>query len=411
MRRLTAYLHFIRDNAPFLAVGALLSMLSSFGQTFFVSVFGGDIRVEFQLSNGDWGLIYMAGTAASAVAMLFAGGLVDRYRVRSIGLMVVGMLALSCIAMALNPFAAALPVVVFALRFFGQGMVHHVGVVAMTRWFIATRGRALAIASLGFMLGESVLPLTFVWLKSYFRWRTLWIGSALFTTLMIPVLYHLLRLERTPDSIAAAADTAGMGNRHWTRAEALRHPLFWALVPSLMFFPAFATAFWFHQVHFAEIKGWDHLSLVAVFPLGTISFMTFTFVYGWALDKYGAGRLFPIYLLPLCLGFATHWYAPTVAWSAAGVILMGMAGGGQATLPAALWAEYYGTRNIGSIKSAVAAVMVLGSAIGPGLSGWLIDQGIGFEAQLLAYAASFLAASLICIVPLNRARRQLPSFA
>lgn len=406
-----SYLRFIRDNAPFLAVGILLTFLSSFGQTFFIAVFGGDIRMAFGLSNGDWGLIYMAGTGASAVVMLFAGGLVDRFRVRTIGVAVVGFLALACLAMAFNPYAVALPLVIFALRFFGQGMVSHLAVVAMARWFIATRGRALAVASLGFMLAEAVMPLTLVWLKGFVPWQTLWIGAAVFAVLMMPVLFRLLRLERTPQASADQNDAAGMDNKHWTRAEALRHPLFWALVPAIMFFPAFSTAFWFHQVHFTTIKGWEHLSLVAVLPLGTLTFFAFTFVYGWAIDRFGAGRLVPVYLLPLCVGFTLHWYAPTVAWSAAGIILMGMAGGGQATLLAAVWAEYYGTRNIGSIKSAVAAVMVLGSALGPGVSGWLIDHGAGFEQQMLGFAALFLFASLIVIVPLKTAARRLPRFA
>ncbi|WP_439153669.1 MFS transporter [Yoonia sp.] len=407
MTGFASYLRFVRENAPFLLVGVLLTMLSSFGQTFFIAVFGGDIRAAFGLSNGDWGLIYMLGTGASAVAMLFAGGLVDRFRVRTLGIAVVGLLAVSCLAMAFNPYAAVLPLVIFALRFFGQGMASHVAIVAMARWFIATRGRALAIASLGFMLAEAVMPLTLVWLKGFVPWQTLWIGAAVFAVLMMPVLHRLLRLERTPQSGTDENDATGMDGKHWTRRQALRHPLFWALVPAIMFFPAFGTAFWFHQVHFAAIKGWDHLSLVAVFPLGTATFMAATFLYGWAIDRFGAGRLFPIYLLPLCVGFTLHWYAPTVAWSAAGVILMGLAGGGQATLPAAVWAEYYGTRNIGSIKAAVAAVMVLGSAIGPGLSGWLIDIGIGFEQQMLGYAASFLFASLVAIIPLRKAGHRL----
>jgi MFS family permease len=198
-----------------------------------------------------------------------------------------------------------------------------------------------------------------------------------------------------------------MNGRHWTRAEALRHPLFWALVPAMMFFPAFGTAFWFHQVHFAAIKGWDHLSLVAVFPLGTLAFGVFTLVYGWAIDRFGAARLLPIYLAPLVLAFSLHAIAPSVGWSAIAVILMGVAGGGQSTIPNAVWAEFYGTRHIGAIKSVVAAVMVLGSAIGPGLSGWLIDAGVGFEAQLLGFAASFVFAILVMLIPLRQARAAL----
>ena len=86
---------------------------------------------------------------------------------------------------------------------------------------------------------------------------------------------------------------------------------------------------------------------------------------------------------------------------------MGLAGGGQSTLPITTWSTYFGTNHIGSIKSVSTAVMVLGSADGPGLSGWLIDIGLGFESQLLIYAGTFVVASLAMIVPLRRANARL----
>lgn len=401
------YLRFIRDNARFLAAGALLSFLSSFGQTFFISIFGGEIRAAFGLSNGDWGTIYTIGTGASAAVMLWAGGLTDRFRVRALGLIVVGGLGLACVGMAYAPSVLTLTLVIFALRFLGQGMASTLAIIAMSRWFVATRGRALAIATLGFSLGEAVLPLTFVWLKQVFDWHDLWVAAGVFCILMLPVIVWLLGQERTPQSVAQSNSSTGMDGRHWTRADALRHPLFWALVPALVSFPAFVTAFWFHQVHFTEVKGWDHLSLVAVFPLGTAAFIGSTFLYGWLIDRVGSARLLPVYLIPLALGFVCHWYAPTVAWSAAGVILMGLAGGGQATLPSACWAEFYGTQHLGTIKSAIVALMVLGSALGPGLSGWLIDAGMDLPLQLLIYAAVFVASAVGMIPALNAARGRL----
>jgi hypothetical protein len=51
--------------------------------------------------------------------------------------------------------------------------------------------------------------------------------------------------------------------------------------------------------------------------------------------------------------------------------------------------------------------MVLGSAIGPGLSGWLIDIGIGFEAQMLGYSATFSIAAILLIYPVAVARRSV----
>ena len=407
MSQQTGYLQFIRENLPFLGTGALLSFLSSFGQTFFISIFGGEIREAYGLTNGDWGLIYMIGTGASAIVMVFAGGLADRFRVRTLGIVVILMLASACLFMAFNMVAALLPFVIFALRFTGQGMTSHVATVAMARWFVATRGRALAVAAFGFMIGEATLPLTMVWLKSMIDWRTLWVCFALFCVLACFVLYRLLRLERTPQAMAQSAQSTGMGGRHWTRADALRHPLFWAMIPAVMSFSGFGTAFWFHQVHFAEVKGWSHLALVSVFPLGTLALSLSTIGYGWAIDRFGAIRLLPIYLIPLIAAFILHWYAPSLWWTALAVVLMGTAGGGQATLLNACWAEFYGTKHLGAIKSAAAALMVLGSAIGPGLSGWLIDAGVGFEEQQLGYAAVFAFAALILIVPTRNARAAL----
>lgn len=389
------YIQFVRKNAPFLLAGSFLSFLSSFGQTFFIAIFGGEIREAFSLSNGEWGLLYMIATGASAIAMVFAGGLADIFRVRTLGIGVVLALGVTCIAMSLNTSVAGLVLVIFALRFFGQGMASHMAVVSMTRWFIAARGRALAIAGMGFMLGEATLPLIMVWLKSITSWRSLWVSSAIICLILSLILYRLLRLERKPQSVAKSTTATGLLGKHWTRTMAMHHPLFWLMVPTIISFSAFSTVFWFHQVHFAEVKGYTHLALVAVFPLGTIALAISTIIYGWAIDRYGVVRLMPLYILPYIAAFCLHWYAPNLVWTAIAVILMGISGGGNITILSACWADFYGTRFIGSIKAVAAALMVLGSAIGPGISGLLIDAGIGIEIQMLGYAACFTFAAVM----------------
>lgn len=401
-------LPFLRDNARWLAAGALLAFLSSFGQTFVISVFAGEIRAEFGLSHGQWGAIYAAGTAASAALMIWTGGFADRFRVATLGAGVLVALAGAAAFMALNPSALLLPAVIFALRFTAQGMASHVALVAMARWFVATRGRAIAIATLGFQLGEAVLPLAFVWLKARIDWQLLWLGVAGFVLAMVPVLFALLRQERVPlAGDAGGAGHPGLGGRHWTRGEVLRHPLLWAMLPGLVGFPAFVTAFWFQQVHFAAVKGWDHLSLVAVFPLGTLSFVVATLGFGLAIDRWGSARVMPFYLLPLVAGFAVLGLTGSLFGAAAGVALMGLSGGGQATLPAACWAEFYGTRHLGSIKAAVASATIAGSAAGPAISGALIDAGVAMPAQLLGYAAWFAASAALMARGLWRYRAAL----
>lgn len=55
-------LGFIRENLRFLMAGALLMFTSSYGQTFFISTFAGEIMNAFRLSDGQWGLVYTIGT-------------------------------------------------------------------------------------------------------------------------------------------------------------------------------------------------------------------------------------------------------------------------------------------------------------------------------------------------------------
>jgi len=58
-------------------------------------------------------------------------------------------------------------------------------------------------------------------------------------------------------------------------------------------------------------------------------------------------------------------------------------------IPNAFWTEFYGTQNLGSIKAMAVAVMVPGTALGPGMSGVLIDWGLGLEAQFQIVACYF----------------------
>jgi MFS family permease len=397
-------LRFIRDNARWLAAGVLLTLLSSFGQTFFISIFAGEIRATFGLSHGQWGGIYTLGTTASAIVMVWAGGLTDRFRVRALGAVILALLALACLFMARVHVAWLLPLVIFALRFTGQGMTSHIAVVAMSRWFIATRGRALSVATLGFSLGEAILPLTFVALMVWIDWRLLWVAAAIIAVAGIPVLALLLRQERTPQSMAHMSQSTGMEGRQWTRNQTFRHWLFWFMVPALLGPSAFGTAFFFHQVHFAQVKQIEHVALVAFFPIYTVAGIGSMLLSGWALDKFGTARLMPFVQLPMVVAFLIFAAATGPLGLFLGFVFMALTTGANSTLPNAFWAEFYGTAHLGSVKAMAAAVMVFGSAIGPGLTGLAIDLGIGIETQYVVIAGYFVFASVMMAIGITRAR-------
>lgn len=75
----------------------------------------------------------------------------------------------------------------------------------------------------------------------------------------------------------------------------------------------------------------------------------------------------------------------------------------------AFWAEFYGTRHIGAIRATIGAAMVLATAIGPALSGLLIDTGHDLPEQMPFFAMWFVLATAILTLGIRRAARDLPA--
>ncbi len=405
---MTAF-QFIRENFRFLAAGVLLTLNSSFGQTFVISIFAAQIMAEFSLSAGGWGLVYTVATTASAIVMFWAGALTDRFRARSLAWFVMPGLALTCIAMGANRSVIGLMLVVFFLRFLGQGMMSQLAVVSMARWFAARRGLALSIASMGFALGQAVIPVFFAALLLWMDWHNLWFLSAAFLMVCLPIVSWLLTQERTPQSLAEESHSTGMEGRHWTRSEVVKSRFFWMLVPLLLGPPAWGTALFFQQVHIAEVKGWPLVEYLALIPLMTLVSVTVTLITGELIDRFGSGRLLQVFPLTWITGFLILAFSDTLSSAAFAFVIFGMATGMQATLVTAFWAEFFGTRHIGAIKATSTSIMVFGSAVGPGISGVLIDFGLDFPSQMVPIAGYFVVAMVLVWLAVSRANRQLPA--
>ena len=400
---------FLRQNARWLSACGLLMLGSSFGQTFFISLFAGDIRAEFGLSHGAWGGYYTAGTLGSALLMLYAGGLTDRYRVRAVAQVILVLFALACLAMASVAAAWMLIPVIFLLRFCGQGMMSHTASVALARWFARSRGRANAIMTIGFLIGESSFPFLFVLFTGLAGWRVSWVLAAGLTLLLIPVFRSLLKVERQPGSEAEAITQVGLQGRHWTRRDALGHWFFWAVAMGVVAPSTFGTAFFFQQVHFTEIKGWSLATFVALIPLYSMSAFGSLFAFGAIADRWGSGVVLSVAMLPGAVAFWLFASAQDLATTALGMVVFGMMTGAMGTVGGAFWPEFYGTRSIGSVRSVATSLMVLGSAIGPGLTGVLIDLGVGYERQMYGMSVYFMVLTVILAVSFQIVRPSLPA--
>ncbi|MDB3935181.1 MFS transporter [Granulosicoccus sp.] len=373
---------FLCGNMRWLTGGILLTFFASFGQTFFISLFAGQIRSNFGLTHGAFGLYYMMATLGSAFSLIWLGRLIDSIAVARLAMGCIIALASAAVLISVADSAFSLILALYLLRLFGQGMLTHTSMVAMGRWFHAERGRAVSVATIGHQIGEGLLPLAVVGLLIFMDWRSVWFLSAvLLIILALPLSHVLLSRPRMPTR--KDRDNFERG-RQWTRPEVLRDLPFWAVCTGV-FAPAFiGTSVFFHQVHLAEIKQWSLTVIASSFALLSITSVSVGLVTGQLIDRYSARSLLPFFLFPLSLGCAVlgafdgAWAMPVF------MVLLGSSYGISSVVFGAIWPETYGTRHLGAVRSVVSAAMVFASALGPGLTGWLIDQHIGFEQQLLA---------------------------
>jgi len=389
-----AFITFLIGNARWLAGGFLLTLFSAFGQTYFISLSAGDIHAEYDLTDGQFGLIYMAATLASAASLPWVGRLVDRFTPFQVTLIIIPLLAAGSVAMALSNQLLLLVAVIYVLRLFGQGMMTQNAFTATGRWFAANRGRAISVVALGQNAGEAVFPFIFVVVAGMIGWRMTWIaGAGLLVLFALPLVAALYRRERAPQ--ASDPEPKAAAPREWTRAEVVRDPVFWLVLVGIMAPPFIGTTIFFHQVYLVELRGWSLDSFAASFALMSTMTIVCALISGALIDRFSAVRMLPSFLLPLgvaCIVLAVipAAWAPFVFMS-----LLGISYGFSSTLFGALWPEIYGTVHLGAIRSLIVAFMVFSTAVGPGLTGLLIDLNVSYPAQIFVMGLYCLAASFV----------------
>ena len=370
--------------------GGYLSMLGTLaGQTVFISLFGEAIRHEFAISAGQYGLVYTAATLCSAIALVFFGPLTDRFSPRAVGIASLLGLAVACLTMSFAPSIAVLVLALFGLRFFGQGMLSHNSATALTRWFNRFRGRALAISQFGYSTGEALLPIAVALALATYGWRSVWqIAAAALVVLFMPAIALLFRGQATNAKPAPAgqAHSTAPDDRSWTRGRVMRDTLFWWVMSGLLANPAIVTLLFFHQADIVQSKGWNALFFAASFPILSVTSAIAGMVGGVLIDRYGAWKLLPFLLLPLCFSNLVLWLGSGEWTIALFFFLTGLSAGVVNNAASIVWAELYGTAHIGAIRALATAGMVFASAAGPGIAGVLIDAGIPLERQCLYYA-------------------------
>jgi len=397
---------FLIENRRFLAFGLACTLASNFGQTFFIALFGDQIRADFNLSHGDFGAIYGLATLVSAGVILWAGRQIDRMDLRLFAGLVFAGLAISSALMAAAFSPWILGIAFIGLRLFGQGLLRHTAVVSMARYFDTARGRAMSVVGLGYPIAEAAFPAVLVVILASFSWRETWGGFAVYIlALHLPLALWLLKGHGVRHAeFQRRLDAEDAANTELTQRRLIGDWRFQMIVPASLMGPFMMTGLFFHQLAVAEAKGWDIALLAASFPIFAASTVVSSLLTGWMVDRKGPGVVLPVFVLPLALALLVvatldqTWSAPLY------MSLGGLTVGASTILISAAWAETYGARHLGAIRSLTSAVTVLSTALAPVLVGWLLDAGIHVSSIAFGGALMALFTGLLVMAPAREMR-------
>lgn len=389
---------FIRENYRFLLFGLVLVFVGNYGQTFFISVFGGVWRETFALSHTEYSFYYSLATLISGFALMIIGGKLDTSSLKTFTLWVLAgtLIATLILAFAANAYWLALGFLL--IRFCGQGLTGHTAYTTMARYFDRNRGKAISVASMGMPLGEFILPLVAAVTIAVFGWRETWIGLAvILVVLFVPLLLWTLGDPRAsqPKEHQTPAASDDDFELHWQRREVIRDVRFWLAIPAILAPPMLITGLFFHQAFWAEARQWPLTWVASSMTLYAITHALGSLFTGALVDRLGARHVLKLYLLPITLGIGCLLFDSFLGW-AAFMFLSGLSVGASGPTVGSLWPEVYGTRHLGSIRSLVSALMVISTAIAPIVLGGLIDWQLSVFSIMAGMLSYSMLAMLIC---------------
>ncbi|MBD8124839.1 MFS transporter [Pantoea agglomerans] len=369
---------FMYQHGSHLAFATILMAMSSFGQTYFVSLYGQDLRQAFGLSDGGLGGLYAAGTVISAVTLTWAGRMIDYTTTRRFTLAVTLLLITACLLVSGAQAAWMLCAGFYLLRLGGQGLMVHTALTATARQFPLDAGKAL-------------FPLAAVQINYLTGWRIAWLINAV--VLIAGVALAVSCLPRAAEKPLRTFRKRG--------AEKIREASVWKnrnlllALPAVLASPFITTGFFFHQARLAEEKGWALSWIAGWFIAYAITQAVSLLSFGPLIDRMTPRRLLPWFLPPQGAGMLALWLSSSQWVTPFYLIMTGVSSAIASTLATALWVQLFGSAQLAKVRSAVEAGTVLASGASPVIMGVLIDHHVTLRIQALICLVFILAASLL----------------
>jgi MFS family permease len=384
-----------------------------YGLRYSIGVFFTPIQQEFGWTTA---------TTASAVTVFFwvyalaapiVGGLATRIGVRKTVLL--GGLLLGGGGALVSQVQELWQLYLFwgVIAAFGSAALYIIPTMALSRFFLKKRGRAVGWASVGVSVGQAILvPLVGVTIQAY-GWRAAILGLGSVVVVVTSVMGYMF-LREDPESMGLHVDGEEPGvpaepsepvavepEEYQEPRVALTTPTFRLIVLSYFFaIGGIISILTFVVPHMIRM-GIDPTQASGAFGVIGVMSATGSFLFGIVSDRLGRKTTILVTTIGIAVSFFTASFLPPnmtllYAWA----VLYGLTYGGCPEQYAALISDYYGNRH----ATTLFGFLTLGGGIGGGLfpliGGWLVDfTGTYFWTLILLGCSMCAAAMLIIAAP------------
>jgi sugar phosphate permease len=390
------------------AVTTLALIATAPGQTFILSQFNTPLREAFGIGELTLNVAYTIATVAASLPLVLVGAMTDRIGPRKTLALVALLFGAACAAMGLAMGPITVFVGFFLMRFLGQGALSMVSQHALAMWFHRRLGSMHGIKQV-IVFGVWIpFPFLAATLIEGVGWRLAFVVmGALVAFSVIPLALWLVR-DR-PEDLGLRIDNDrephggdGAASRRanepaYTLREARRTGAFWLVAAAFFVSPLVGTAFLFDIQPLLAQRGMTAAQAAAAVSAWTLSMSVMAIPSGLLTDRFRPSLLMPLGMGAVALSSIMLWAAAS-PWVASGALAMfGVGQSLVATSGNATVARYFGRASHGAIRASITRLAVIGTGIGPtitGLSVWLTD---GYWLSTLVFLAMSIPVAIGCM--------------
>ena len=368
---------------------AVLSLMTAPGQTTGVSVFIDPMIEGLGLSRSEVSSAYLIGTLTGAFALPTIGRLLDRRGPRFAATVVGSLFGAVLVGMAGVVGLITLTLGFTGIRMLGQGGLSVVASTTPARWFNRRRGLAIGITTAIGSAGQSIVPLATTAVILAVGWRLTWATFAVLVWVIVLSIARWGLIDR-PEDVGQRMDgevpsqpvgnpgtnPGGAEDQHvaqdtgwyeasFTKAEAMRTPIFWAVTMSLATAGLITTALTFHQISILGEQGLSPIEAAVNFVPQTITALTLTLVVGSLIDRVRQRFLLVTMMALLAASMVgINVVEPGLLAIIYGIVL-GASQGMLRSVSGASYPKLFGVAHAGEIRGFAQSVSIAASAFGP----------------------------------------------